>query len=71
MCSAVLTQVMANNITHFDTLDKHCTVKSKKYAAMLFILIKKFEIMVKIAKKILQVLLSEACRLLFIAGKSA
>ena len=46
-------------------------VKSKKYAAMLFILIKKFEIMVKIAKKILQVLLSEACRLLFIAGKSA
>lgn len=48
-CIAALTQVMANNIMHFNTPAKHCTVNSKKYAVMLSILIKEFEIMFKIA----------------------
>ena len=34
--SAVLTQVMANNFMHFDTLAKHSPVNSKKYAAILW-----------------------------------
>jgi len=41
--SAVPTQVMANNCTHFDTLVKHCSVSREKYAAMLSVLIKEFE----------------------------
>jgi len=34
---------MANKIIHFDTLAKHSPVNSRKYAAMLSILIKQFE----------------------------
>ena len=38
LCQA---QVMANNFTHFDTLAKLSAVNSEKYAAMLFVLVKK------------------------------
>ena len=42
--SGVLTQVMANNFKHLDILTKHSPVnRKKKYAAVLSILIKKFE----------------------------
>ena len=27
-------EVMANNVTHFDTLTKHCPLNSEKYEAM-------------------------------------
>lgn len=36
-------EVMENSCMHSDTLAKRSTVKSEKYAAVLFILIKKFE----------------------------
>ena len=35
----MLTQFMANNCMHFDTLAKHSPVKSKKYTALLSILV--------------------------------
>ena len=35
--------VMANYFMHFDTLVKHSPVNSKKYAALLYILIKAFK----------------------------
>jgi len=41
--SALLSEVMANNFRHFDTLAKHSPVNSEKYAAVLSILIKEFE----------------------------
>jgi len=41
-CWAVLTEVMANNCTHFDTLAKHRAQNSEEYAAMTSILIKEF-----------------------------
>ena len=41
--SAVLTQVMANKFIYFDTLARHAPVNSKKYAAVLSVLIKEFE----------------------------
>jgi len=37
--SAVQAQVMANNVMHFDTLAKHCSLSSEKYAAGLSVLI--------------------------------
>jgi len=40
---AVLTQVMAHNCMHFDTLAKHRALNSKEHAAVLSILIKEFE----------------------------
>jgi len=39
----VLTQVIANNCIHFDTLAKKSPLNSKKYTAMLSILRKEFE----------------------------
>jgi len=39
----VLTQVMANNCMHFDTLAKHSALNSKEYAAVLSVMIKGFE----------------------------
>ena len=39
-CCAVLTQVMANNCMHIDTLDKHSALNSKECTVMLFVLIK-------------------------------
>ena len=39
----MLTQVMANNFMHFDTLAKHKTLNSKEYTDMLSVLIKDFE----------------------------
>ena len=36
-------QNKANNFMHFDTLDKHSPMNSKKYAALLFDLIQEFE----------------------------
>ena len=39
----MLTQVMANNCMHFDTLAKHKALNSKEYAAVFSILIKQFE----------------------------
>jgi len=41
--SAASTQVMANNVMSFDTLDRHSPVNSEKYAAVLSILIKQFK----------------------------
>ena len=35
----MITQVMANKFMDFDTLDKHCPVNSKKYAAVLSVFI--------------------------------
>jgi len=40
---AVLTQVMANNCMHFDSLAKYSAVNYEEYAAMLSISIKEFE----------------------------
>jgi len=34
---------MANDLMHFDTMAKHNSANSKKYAALLFILINEFE----------------------------
>lgn len=48
---AELTQVMANMLMHFDTLAKHNTVNSKRYAAMLSIVIKESEIRFQDCKK--------------------
>lgn len=39
-----------------DTLAKHCLVKSKKYAAVLSVLVKEIEKVFKIAKKIIKFL---------------
>lgn len=39
----MLTQVIANNITYFDTFAKYSPVNSEKYAVMLAIVIKEFE----------------------------
>ena len=36
-------QVMTNNLMHFDTLAKHSPVNTEKYAAVLSILMNKFE----------------------------
>lgn len=44
MCSAVPAQVMASKLMDLDALAKYSPVNSKKYAAMLFIMIKKLEI---------------------------
>lgn len=41
--SAVLTQLMANNFMHFDTLAKYNPQKSENYAAIFSVLIKKVE----------------------------
>jgi len=41
-CWAVLTEVMATNCMHFDTLAKHRAQNSEEYAAMTSILIKEF-----------------------------
>ena len=45
-------QVMENSCMHFDTLAKHYPVNSEKYAAVLSILIKKFENRFQYLKKI-------------------
>jgi len=42
-CSAVLTQVMANRVMDFDVLAKHSPVNRKKYAAVLFTVMKEFK----------------------------
>jgi len=39
----MLTQGMANNCMHFDTLAKHRALNSEEYTAMLFVSIKKFK----------------------------
>jgi len=39
----MLTQVIANNCMHFDTLAKHSPVNCEKYAAVLAVLIKELE----------------------------
>ena len=36
-------QIKANDFMHFNTLNKHSPVNSKKYAALLFNLIQEFE----------------------------
>lgn len=41
--SEVLTQVMANNPIHFDTLAKRSPLSSEKYAVVLSVLIEEFE----------------------------
>ena len=43
--------MMANMLMHFDTLAKHNTVNSKRYAAMLSIVIKESEIRFQDCKK--------------------
>ena len=42
-CYTVLTQVMANNCMHFDTLASHRALNNKEYTAMLSVLVKEFE----------------------------
>jgi len=42
-CCAVLTQGMANNCTHFDTLAKHRALNSEKYTAVPSALTNEFE----------------------------
>lgn len=49
--SAVLTQMMTTSCVHFDTLAKYSSVDSKKYAALLSVLIKKFDNRFKDCKK--------------------
>jgi len=38
----VLTQVVANNVLHFDTLAKHSPVNREKYTVVLSVLIQEF-----------------------------
>lgn len=49
----MLTQVMASNCMHFDTLAKHSALINKEYAVMLSILIKEFENRFQDGKKIM------------------
>lgn len=39
----ILTQMMANNSMHFDTLAKHSTLNGEEYTAMLSVLVKEFQ----------------------------
>jgi len=55
-CSAVLTQMMASNVMDFGTLAERSLVNSKKYAAVLAIVIKEFENRFQDCKKIISVL---------------
>lgn len=58
----MLTKVMTNKFMELDTLAKRCLVKSKKYAAVLSVLVKEFEKVFKIAKKKIKFLVySQLC----------
>ena len=41
--SAVLTQMVANNVMHFGTLAEHSPVNTEKYAAVLSVVTQRFE----------------------------